>query len=405
MKKTVVLFICTFFISYCSGQSVPIIEANVREDTYPDDDDFRTVSRYMNIYSSMFNERWEKVKTEEDLLPEERQYMEEIREKYTQFSLEDGEVPWEVMGPGCSWYCGAHYRMEASSTLASSGKNTYGVDNLWDDDVRTAWVEGVKGYGVGEYITFAFPEGSPRATECQIVTGYSKDEKTWKNNSRVKTLSIYEDDNLISIVHLKDTRAIQTFPLINHRRDKRAMTLKFVITDIYKGDKYEDTAISELVFDGEDVHCFVAGTLIKMADGSDKSIEEIKAGDNVISYDTEKNTFFINEVHSLHHTLHEEVITLSLENGMTVTTTGHHPFLSVSGWMSFYPETTGAGMLYKEVETYKQGSSLASYLPHGDPEFVPVSDIKISRGTRQTYTLKLEEKGCFVANGFIVGQE
>jgi hypothetical protein len=31
-------------------------------------------------------------------------------------------------------------------------------------------------------------------------------------------------------------------------------TMRFEIMDVYKGDKYDDTAITEIYFDGIDVH-------------------------------------------------------------------------------------------------------------------------------------------------------
>ena len=36
----------------------------------------------------------------------------------------------------------------------------------------------------------------------------------------------------------------------------------------------DDVAISEINFDGPDVHCFVKGTQITMADGTTKPIEQ-----------------------------------------------------------------------------------------------------------------------------------
>ena len=45
--------------------------------------------------------------------------------------------------------------------------------------------------------------------------------------------------------------------------------------DVYKGEKYEETAITEIYFDGIDVHCFAIGTQITMADYTTKSIEQI----------------------------------------------------------------------------------------------------------------------------------
>ena len=58
---------------------------------------------------------------------------------------------------------------------------------------------------------------------------------------------------------MEDTRCIQFFEIGTvgygpHTTDKDPWTLKFEILDVYPGEKYDDTVISELYFDGIDVH-------------------------------------------------------------------------------------------------------------------------------------------------------
>src|SRR6476661_4963800 len=55
---------------------------------------------------------------------------------------------WDVIGGGCSWYCGGGpYKVTASSSLASQKMVNYKVDNIHDLNYRTVWSEGVVGYG------------------------------------------------------------------------------------------------------------------------------------------------------------------------------------------------------------------------------------------------------------------
>lgn len=176
---------------------------------------------------------------------------------------------WSTQPEGCSWYCGANYYTDVSSSLSNQGANDYGVNSIFDDDVRSAWVEGVKGYGEREYIEFFFPQGAPQATSCYIVNGYNKNEKTWQDNSRVKRLHIYENDELIAIANLVDTRDEQFFDLpytlprnkeegirirLNEGVELKGTIIRFVIAEVYPGNKFDDTAISELYFDGIGVH-------------------------------------------------------------------------------------------------------------------------------------------------------
>lgn len=190
-----------------------------------------------------------------DQLVENRDFLHECESEF--YDDADPLLPWDITTPGCSWYCGAVYETKVSSALESNRDNHYGKDELFDYDLTTAWVEGVSGYGVGEYIEFTFENDAPRATECLIYNGYSKSNAIWKNNSRVKTFDVYENGKLIATMNLADIRGLQVFDLpysIGRREDGKASHLKFVIKEVYKGDKYEDTAISEFYFDGIDVH-------------------------------------------------------------------------------------------------------------------------------------------------------
>jgi hypothetical protein len=185
--------------------------------------------------------------------------------QYCNDNFDGVENYYDILGPGCSWYCGGGQDTQtASSELKSQGQNSYSASNAHDLNYKTAWIEGVPGYGIGEYITYHFPPENPRITKIIIVNGYIKSDKTWKENSRVKTLKIYIDDRPFAILNLTDTKAEQifTFDPIGHsdRKDWKVLTslapwtMKFEIIDVYKGDKYDDTAITEIYFDGIDVH-------------------------------------------------------------------------------------------------------------------------------------------------------
>ena len=169
---------------------------------------------------------------------------------------------WEVLGIGCSWYCGGGLdTLSASSELKSNSSIKYVAKNAHDLNYKTAWVEGVEGDGIGESLTYHFPPENPRITKIIIVNGYVKSEKTWRENSRVKQLKMYLNEEAFAILNLADTRAEQSFsfePIGNADRENLTeqprWTMRFEIMDVYKGDKYADTAITEIYFDGIDVH-------------------------------------------------------------------------------------------------------------------------------------------------------
>ena len=163
------------------------------------------------------------------------------------------ENAWDIIDGGCSWYCGGgNYKIKASSSLGDSYKAEFANDLSY----KTAWVEGKKDEGIGEYLEYYFKNDSPRITEIIISNGYMKSEETWKNNNRVKKLKLYVNGVPFGVLNLKDSRTDQYFSVgtLGHNKNGTDLILKFEILEVYKGSKYNDTAITEIYFDGIDVH-------------------------------------------------------------------------------------------------------------------------------------------------------
>ena len=163
------------------------------------------------------------------------------------------ENAWDIIDGGCSWYCGGgNYKIKASSSLGVSYKAEFANDLSY----KTAWVEGKKDEGIGEYLEYYFKNDSPRITEIIISNGYMKSEETWKNNNRVKKLKLYVNGVPFGILNLKDSRTDKYFEVgtLGHNKNGTDLILKFEILEVYKGSKYNDTAITEIYFDGIDVH-------------------------------------------------------------------------------------------------------------------------------------------------------
>jgi hypothetical protein len=80
--------------------------------------------------------------------------------------------------------------------------------------------------------------------------------------------------------------------------------------------------------------CFVAGTLIKLSDGTDVVIEDIKVNDSILTYNEET---LVNEsgiVGDLKTHEVDSVIRLTLDNEVVITTTPEHPFfVKEKGWV------------------------------------------------------------------------
>ncbi len=176
-------------------------------------------------------------------------------------SLETKENQWDPIGMGCSWYCGIGVKsVRATSELPSQGSVSYSAQNAHNFNYREAWAEGVEGVGIGECLIYTFEEKAPRITRFIIANGYVKSEKAWRENSRVKTLRVYINDEHFATLHLQDERSEQEFSIDpigkgpEAGRERVDWELKFEIAEVYQGAKYDDTVISELYFDGIDVH-------------------------------------------------------------------------------------------------------------------------------------------------------
>lgn len=171
-----------------------------------------------------------------------------------------GEVTssvWDVIDGGCSWYCGGgNYKVKASSNLNSTLNNVYTAKSANDLSYKTAWIEGKPDEGIGEFIEYFFENKSPRITSIIISNGYQKSESTWINNNRVKSLKLYVNNEEYAILRLEDSKTDQEFKIgtLGHNQNGTDLVLKFEILEIYKGAKYNDTAITEIYFDGIDVH-------------------------------------------------------------------------------------------------------------------------------------------------------
>ncbi|MBR08007.1 MAG: hypothetical protein CMP48_10000 [Rickettsiales bacterium] len=154
---------------------------------------------------------------------------------------------------GDGFYNCVSHTISASSSLPASNSFSYHSSNLIDLDLRTGWVEGVSGYGVGESITIDVemsPANSVEISTLVIVNGYVKNEEVWRKNSRVQQFKLYIDDQPKALLNLLDVENYQLFDIQSIVSGLTSFEMKLEITKVNKGDLYEDTVISEIFFKG-----------------------------------------------------------------------------------------------------------------------------------------------------------
>jgi hypothetical protein len=160
-------------------------------------------------------------------------------------------------GRECSFYCANFSVTErASSTLRRRGKLRYDAGRVHDRDLKTAWVEGSRGDGVGQFIEYVIDVSDHKGDDPLKVTGlhfyngYRKSRASWRDNSRVKRLKMYVNGKPYAVINLKDAYSYQAVELGTVELKRKKTVLRFEIMEVYKGRKYSDTAIAEIELDG-----------------------------------------------------------------------------------------------------------------------------------------------------------
>lgn len=140
-------------------------------------------------------------------------------------------------------------------TLDPQNDNSYEAYNLFDKDPSTTWAVGAKKFEKFEKETEGhFPRmvsiSTPDLLERLVITnGYAKNNQSWRNNARVKNITIMgctEDSNLADNLYsgtLSDTAEPQTITL---RKTGQYDYYNLIIEDFYPGDKWNDVCISEI---------------------------------------------------------------------------------------------------------------------------------------------------------------
>lgn len=146
--------------------------------------------------------------------------------------------------------------------------------------------------------------------------------------------------------------------------------------------------------------CFLPGTLITMGDGSQQPIENVKAGDKIVSYDQNLNPV-ITKVLETESPIRDDYYAIAFENGKELKVTDEHPLYVKSGkyegWGSIIPE---AAMEDANIKTKKIG--IGDSLLNIEKKWIKIVNIKHVNEKVQTYNLKKVDKtNTFFAEGFL----
>lgn len=117
---------------------------------------------------------------------------------------------------------------------------------IGDDDPKTAWVEGVKGQGEGEWLRLKFTpmEGATRV-RLLIRNGYQKTDRLYGLNSRLKEISLKLLPSGQTLkATLKDEKGFQELSLTQPAGAFEGVELR--IGSVYPGSKWDDLTVSDM---------------------------------------------------------------------------------------------------------------------------------------------------------------
>lgn len=147
--------------------------------------------------------------------------------------------------------------------------------------------------------------------------------------------------------------------------------------------------------------CFIAGTEIELQGGDYKNIEDIVVGDIVVTLNEESGEKEGKKVYETVSPIHDDIVTYSLEDGSSVTSTYDHPYY-VEGLELKSSNPAQTNELYKiDKEVTKIG--LGDKLIKSDGSTAAITGINAGEVVdTQTFLLRVEDNHNFYANGILV---
>jgi hypothetical protein len=131
----------------------------------------------------------------------------------------------------------------ASSVRLAVQTNTYYPSNAIDGKRATAWIEGVDGPGIGEWIQFDF-DREIRVHRILIQPGYFKSPAIWSQNNRLATVTAQFSDGSSRQLNFDNIMQSQKADV----GSIKTRWVRLVIESVYYGSD-PDTAISEVAFE------------------------------------------------------------------------------------------------------------------------------------------------------------
>lgn len=147
----------------------------------------------------------------------------------------------------------AKVKTEVKTTTKAepSGGMTYDAANIIDGNMKTCWLSATDGKNEDIEITIDLEEveGITQAVVSDIYffSGNRKDYQTWKDYNRIKKVTMMVNDLPYGEIKFEDTYKQQSIDLDKFKIDRsRRCRIRIRIVDVYKGNKYNQLAVSDI---------------------------------------------------------------------------------------------------------------------------------------------------------------
>lgn len=300
--------------------------------------------------------------------------------------------------------------VEIKDTVVGNTYKSYYINeapNTDDIEIFENWSYAGSTFPVGSHVTSSVLvdkyEKETYTTEMTLLTFKNGNEIVLGGESRLLVYSIAEDKicykkvlditaEEYKIVAADTALEIEKVETVIFDEPQKAYALGLEEVDNFVLDNGIN-GLSIGVFFLVAHNCFIAGTEIKMADGSIKNIEDITDGDIVLSLNEVTKEVEPKAVYNIRQFSDETLITITLENGKVIVSTLDHPYYTENLTLASYNGTTTNG------NKLKVGDAL--YTLGGEKSNIK-EITELNYTTTPVYIFTVEDNHNFYANEILV---
>ncbi len=176
-------------------------------------------------------------------------------------------------------------------------------------------------------------------------TDYAERQATYFEQVVSEVYSLYERRMVeASAMDFDDllVRTVNLFELFADLRERYERTFRWILVDEYQDTNRAQYRLLQLLAGdtknltvvGDDAQCLVAGTAVRMGDGSDRAIELVRPGDAIRSL-SDKGEWVEAEVARVHRSRRSQGVRVTTASGRVLVSTCDHNHLVAAGSQTF----------------------------------------------------------------------